>query len=180
MNKGIALAKGDVIGLLNADDHYAHNAVLMDVAKAFLPQNIDVVFGDVGFFRQNAPDKIIRHYNSGSFNPKRIAFGIMPAHPATFLKREIYERFGSFKTDFQSAADFEFIARIFKSNQLRYKYLPEILVKMQSGGVSTKGLHSILTLNQEILRACRENDIRSSVFHLACKAPARLLELIRT
>jgi glycosyltransferase involved in cell wall biosynthesis len=179
MNKGITRATGDIIGLLNADDHYAHDAVLRDIARTFDTGYCDVVFGDVGFFKPGHPGHIVRRYNSGRFSPKRIGFGIMPAHPATFMRRQVYDRFGPFKTDYNIAADFEFIARIFKSDDLRYRYLPEILVKMQAGGVSTSGLGSVLKLNKEILRACRENDITSSPFHLACKVPYRLLELIR-
>jgi glycosyltransferase involved in cell wall biosynthesis len=179
MNKGIARATGDIVALLNADDHYAHSSVLRNVVQHFSTKFCDVVFGDVGFFKSNRPEKIIRRYDSSRFSPLRIGFGIMPAHPATFLKRDIYERFGVFRTDYRIAADFEFVARIFKQNDLRFHYMDEVLVKMQTGGVSTRGIRSRITLNQEILRACKENSINSSPFHLACKIPFRLLELIK-
>jgi glycosyltransferase involved in cell wall biosynthesis len=177
MNKGLALATGDVIGLLNADDHYPHQDVLKRVAEQFENGPTDCVYGNVAFFAAESPDKTIRHYNSGSFTPARLAMGLMPAHPATFYRRLTYQRVGRFKTDYRIAADFEFTVRAFWKTGLRASYLPETLVKMQQGGVSSAGWRSKLILNREILRALRENGVPSSPFHLAAKVPFRLMEL---
>jgi cellulose synthase/poly-beta-1,6-N-acetylglucosamine synthase-like glycosyltransferase len=177
MNKGLALSNGDVVGFLNADDHYPHQDVLKQVAGQFESEQADCVYGNVAFFAAGNPDKTIRLYNSGRFAPARLAMGLMPAHPATFYRRSTYRRVGMFKTDYQIAADFEFTVRAFWKTGLRASYLPEILVKMQQGGVSNAGWRSKLILNREILRALRENRVPSSPFHLAAKVPFRLMEL---
>src|SRR5581483_9999855 len=113
--------------------------------------------GDVVFFNPKEPDKITRRYDSGRFSPDKLAWGWMPAHPSLFLRREVYQRVGPFRTDYRIAGDFDFIARAFGCGQLRYEYVPEVWVKMRAGGVSTGGLRSTILLNKEVLRACREN-----------------------
>lgn len=179
MNKGIALAGGDIIGILNADDIYAAPDVLERVAGAFEANPVDAVLGDVGFFRPGAPERVFRRYNSRRFRPDRLGWGWMPAHPAMFVRREVYERFGPYRTDYRIAADFEFIARAFGPGATAYAFLPEILVLMRSGGASTAGLGASLTIQRETLRACRENGIYSNRFMLACKVPLKLVEYLR-
>ncbi len=178
MNKGVALATGDVIGILNSDDIYAHNDVLTRVAQKMADGRLDALLGDVGFFRDGTPDKIIRRYDSGRFSPDKMAYGWMPAHPAMFLTRDIYKHTGNYRTDYKIAADFEFIIRAFVGTNIRYEHLPEILVKMRSGGVSTSGWHSNILLNKEILRACKENSIATNIFKIYSKYPAKLLGLL--
>jgi glycosyltransferase involved in cell wall biosynthesis len=179
MNKGIALATGGVIGILNADDVFAGNDVLDRVAKTFDRCGTDAVLGDVGFFREGFPDKIVRRYDSGYFRPERIAWGIMPAHPGMYLTRAAYDQVGRYRTDFRIAADFEFVARAFVKHGLSFVHLAETIVKMRLGGVSTDGLNAKLTINREVLRACRENGIYSNSLMIASKYPRKLLELVR-
>jgi glycosyltransferase involved in cell wall biosynthesis len=177
MNKGINRAAGDVIAILNADDYYKQQDVLAKVARIFMTSHVDCVFGDVEYFRPEAPDVVVRRYNSGHFSPAGLAFGLMPAHPATFFLRHIYSKSGGFKTDYRISADFEFIARTFKDGSISYLHLKEALVRMQTGGVSSRGIKSKMILNREILRALRENGISSSYLHLAAKVPLKLREL---
>lgn len=179
MNKGVALATGDVIGILNADDVFAGEDVLGRVADVFRRRGVDAVLGDVGFFREGSPDKIVRRYDSGYFRPDRVAWGIMPAHPGMYLTRAAYDRVGHYRTDFRIAADFEFVARAFVKNRISFVHLAEMIVKMRLGGVSTDGLGAKLTINREVLRACRENGIHSNALMIASKYPRKLLELIR-
>lgn len=178
MNKGIDRATGDVIGILNADDVYAGPDSLAHVAEAFRAGGADAVLGDIGFFRPHAPERTFRRYNSGRFRPERLGWGWMPAHPAMFLTRSAYARTGRYRTDYRIAADFEFIARAFGKLGLTYTYLPEIVVRMRSGGVSTAGAASSWTIQRELLRACRENGIGSSHLKLACRYPLKLLEYL--
>lgn len=176
MNKGIGLATGDVVGFLNADDLYAHGDVLSRVADAFTNSHVDALFGDAEFFDSNDPQRVVRRYRSRRFRPDRIGWGWMPAHPTLFLKRRVFDRHGWFRIDYRIAGDFELVARIFRDNALRYRYLPEILVRMRTGGVSTGGWKNTLLLNKEVLRACRENGIATNLLKIMSKYPVKVVE----
>lgn len=179
MNKGLRLASGDIIGFLNADDHYAHAGVLQQVVHCMQQESLDAVLGDVAFFRAGAPEHLVRRYDSSRFHPGKLAWGWMPAHPASFFRRSVFARTGEFKTDYRIAGDYEWIARAFQSGPLRYRHLPEVLVHMQTGGISTRGWRSTLLLNQEVMRACRENGIPTNWAKILSKYPRKLLELVR-
>lgn len=176
MNKGLALASGEVIGFLNADDVYADRDVLSRVMAIMEREGLDALLGDVEFFRPEDPARTVRRYRSARFKPDRIAFGWMPAHPALFLRRRVYERFGPFRTDYRIAGDFEYCARIFRDETLAYRTFPETLVRMRTGGISTGGWRSTLLLNREVLRACRENGIDTNMLKIFSKYPAKVLE----
>ena len=176
MNKGLALASGEVIGFLNADDVYADRDVLARVMTIMEHEGLDALLGDVEFFRPEDPARTVRRYRSARFHPDRIAFGWMPAHPALFLRRHVYERFGLFRIDYRIAGDFEYCARIFRDKTLAYRSLPETLVRMRTGGISTGGWRSTLLLNREVLRACRENGIDTNMLKIFSKYPAKVLE----
>jgi len=178
MNKGIKLASGDVIGFLNADDVYASKDVLSRVAGIMEQESLDALFGDVEFFRPEDPTGTVRRYRSSRFSPDQIALGWMPAHPALFLRRRVYESYGLFRTDYRIAGDFEYCARIFHGNTLVYRSLPETLVRMRTGGISTSGWRNTLLLNREVLRACRENGIDTNILKIFSKYPAKLLEFL--
>ncbi|MHB1145457.1 MAG: glycosyltransferase family 2 protein [Thiobacillus sp.] len=176
MNKGVRAATGDVIGFLNADDVYAHQNVLATVVEIMKREHLDALFGDVEFFRPENQARTLRRYSSARFRPDRIAWGWMPAHPALFVRREVFQRVGVFRADYRIAGDFEFVARAFGKNTLRYRHLPEVLVRMRTGGISTAGWRNTLLLNQEVLRACRENGIPTNMLKVLSKYPAKLLE----
>lgn len=179
MNKGIALASGDVICFLNADDVYAEMSVISRVAKLMASEELDAVYGDAEFFSVNDDTKTVRRYSSRRFSPSRIAWGLMPAHPTLFLHRRVFERFGVFCPNYRIAGDFELVARIFHANTVKYRYIPEVLVRMRTGGVSTKGWRNTILLNLEVLRACRENGIPSNILMIIAKYPAKILEFVR-
>lgn len=178
MNKGLGLATGDVIGFLNADDVYADNGVLERVSVVMAMKVLDALFGDAEFVSSTRPDRPLRRYRSERFRPERIAWGWMPAHPALFLKRCAYERFGQFRTDYRIAGDFELVARMFYGGTLSYRHVPEVLVRMRTGGISTGGWRNTLQLNREVLRACRENGIPTSLPKILSKYPAKLFEFL--
>lgn len=178
MNKGLKLATGDVIGILNSDDIYAAPHILETVAQKMTAENLDALYGDVTFFRDD-PNQVIRRYSSARFTPKRLAWGWMPAHPTLFLRRAIYDQVGMFKTDYKIASDYELIARIFKNPKLNYRYLPEVFVKMRLGGVSTGGIKNTILLNKEVLRACRENGIKTNLARVLMKYPFKIMEFLR-
>jgi glycosyltransferase involved in cell wall biosynthesis len=178
MNKGLALATGEIIGFLNADDHYAHPKVIAQVALAMEQEKLGALFGDVAFYRPDEPQRVLRRYRSDRFRPGRIPWGWMPAHPALFLRRDVFEKVGPFKTDYRIAGDFELVARVFHEGGIRYRHLPEVLVRMRTGGISTGGWRNTILLNREVLRACRENGISTNLLKVLSKYPAKLLELV--
>lgn len=178
MNKGIALASGEVVGLLNADDVYANEDVLARVAAAFEAEALDAVYADAEFVSPEDTRRVVRRYSSARFRPDRIAWGWMPAHPTLFVRRCLFERFGPFNPGYRIAGDFEWIARVFSRPGIRYRYLPEVLVRMRTGGLSTGGWRSTLRLNREVLRACRANGLRSNYLKILSKYPLKLLEFV--
>ena len=179
MNKGIQLATGDVVAFLNADDLYKDADVLAQVAQVMQTEQLDALYGDVEFFRAGQQDDIVRRYNSGRFTADRLGWGWMPAHPALFVRRALFERYGMFRTDYRIAGDFEFIARVFKHPELRHRHLPKSLVCMQMGGISTSGWRATLQLNREMMRACRANSIPTNWFKMLVRYPLKALEFFR-
>jgi hypothetical protein len=139
---------------------------------------LDALYGNVEFFHAGKPDRVVRTYDSGRFRPSRIGWGWMPAHPALFVRQSIYQRFGHFREDYKIAGDYEFVARIFKDRQMKSAHVYQVLVRMQTGGLSTAGLRATYLLNREILQACRENGIRSNWFMVRSKYFLKLRELI--
>lgn len=178
MNKGMDLADGEIICFLNADDLYASPEIISKVVKSMKQADCQAVIGDVTFFKKNNPDRDIRRYNSSRFTPERLSWGWMPAHPGLFLRSDVVQRVGRFKTNYQIAADFEYIIRVFHKTNITYVHIPDILVRMQAGGVSTNGLRSKMILNREVLRACKENNINTSLLKIFSKYPAKLAEYI--
>ncbi len=176
MNKGLRLASGDIICFLNADDHYISKGSLALVAEQVQDSHLDVLLTDVAFFRPDASHKVVRRYRTKHFNPRALAWGWMPAHPALFAKRDVYEKYGPFDTSFKIAGDYEWIVRAFKDDTLLYRHLPQVLVKMQTGGVSSRGILSKWTLNQEVIRACRQNGVYTNWWMILSKYPRKLVE----
>jgi glycosyltransferase involved in cell wall biosynthesis len=178
LNKGIAASSGDVIAFLHSDDVYADADVVRQVVRQISSESLDALYGDAAFVKGDDFQRVVRVYSSRWFRPSRIGWGWMPAHPALFLSRRLFQQYGPFKTDYAIAGDFEFVARVFARPTFRYAYLPRVLVKMRLGGSSTKGWRSTITLNQEVLRACRENGIPSNYLKILSKYPAKALEFL--
>ncbi|KAB0665281.1 glycosyltransferase [Oryzomonas japonica] len=178
MNKGIMLATGDVVGILNADDFYVDENVITKVVQAFVINPIDALIADLVYVRPEKLDKIVRYYSSANFALDKFESGWMPPHPTFFVKRKCYDNFGLYKTDYKIAADFELLARFMVKNHISYHYLPEVIIKMRTGGASTKNLRSNLILNREIVRACAENDIMTNYFKVYSKYLTKLFQLV--
>lgn len=180
MNKGINLATGDVIGILNSDDFYSSNQVIPIVVNEFMTKNVDSVFADLVYVKADDVNKTVRYYSSAKFYPKKMAYGWMPAHPTFFVKREVYEQYGLYKTNYQIAADYELVARFLVKNKISYSYIPKVLVKMRKGGASTRNLKSNWILNNEIIRACAENDIETNIIKVFSKYPTKIFQLAKS
>ena len=179
MNKGVAIANGDIIAVLNADDAYSHPQVLSNVAAQFqADSSLDAVLGDVIYWDGHNRDKITRRYRSTRFAPGRLAWGWMPAHPGTFLARRVYDRVGLYRTDFRLAADYEFAVRAFTKAKIQYCHLPEVVVCMRTGGLSTSGFASKLLINRECVRACRDNGVYTNQLMIMTKYPLKLFDML--
>jgi glycosyltransferase involved in cell wall biosynthesis len=179
MNKGLRIASGDIIGFLNADDIFAGPDIIMDVVQLMENSGKDAIFGDLVYVSPKNPEKIVRYYDSSGFKEKWLSMGSMPAHPTLYLNRNVYDKFGYYRTDYKIAADFEFITRIFHNNHNSYAYLPKIMVRMNMGGISTRNLYSNYVLNKEMLRACRENNISTNIVKLLLKYPKKFAGVIK-
>lgn len=179
MNKGLARAKGQIVGFLNADDYYADKRVIEDVVEEFNRSSSHVVYGNLVIVSPDEPSKTIRYYDASHFSPDKFAFGWMPPHPTVFVKRTDYERCGGYRRDYAIAADYELLLRLLWKMQLKYSYLDRVMVKMRAGGVSTRSWRSNVVLNREIMRACRENGLPTSWWRILSKYPRKLTELFR-
>lgn len=177
MNKGIRMATGDVVGILNSDDFYHRTDTISQVADAFLDKEVEAVYGDVRFVSPGNLDKTVRYYSSKNFTPRRFRFGFMPAHPTFFTYTRYFESYGYYKTDYRIAADYELLLRFLYIHGLKSRYLPFDFMKMRTGGASTASVRSNLLLNREIVRACRENGIWTCLPLLLLKYFVKVFEL---
>jgi glycosyltransferase involved in cell wall biosynthesis len=179
INKGIAMATGDVVGILNSDDFFPNNHVVSLIAKTFLEKKVDAVYGDIAFVRPGNLDKIIRLYSSKKFTPRKFGFGYMPAHPSFYAKKSCYDALGVYQLGYKIAADYELLMRFMYKHRITNTYIPEILVYMRTGGVSNKNFFSRYTLNKEIIRACKENGVHTNMAVLSFKYLNKVFEYIR-
>jgi glycosyltransferase involved in cell wall biosynthesis len=178
-NKGLRLCTGDAIGFLNSGDTYVSSDVLAQIARALAESDASAVYGDVVIVDE-VDGRTLRRYRSSRFTPRKIAYGLMPAHPSLFMRRQVYEQFGEYDASFRIAGDFELVARVFRDGRLRSRYLPHVLVRMPRGGLSTSGWRSKLIITREMRRACRMNGIASGWLKLCMRFPLKLTEVLRT
>jgi len=169
MNKGIGLATGDVIGILNSDDIYADDSVLSDVAKAFEDPAVSTFYADLQYVHAEDTSRVQRTWRSGRFKRGKFYYGWMPPHPTFFVRREVYERCGLFNPDLRSAADYELMLRILLKMEMPAFYLPRVIVKMRAGGVSNSSLQNRIRANKEDRLAWKLNDLRPYFFTLYLK-----------
>ena len=144
MNKGLRLARGDIIGILNADDLYYDRYVLERVKNALSNNDVQACYGDLIYVSGDNPDKVRRYWRSGGFSPERMYWGWMPPHPTFFVRRKVYEAYGLFDLTMGSAADYELMLRFLLKHHIATSYIPHLLVKMRMGGVSNRSLRNRL------------------------------------
>lgn len=161
LNRAIARATGDVVGLMHSDDFFAHERVLERVATAFADPSVDGVYGDLDYVSEADPARVIRHWRAGTYAPHRLRHGWMPPHPTLYLRHEVLARWGSYDTSYRIAADYEAMLRWLMKGKLRLAYLPEVMVKMRVGGASNRSFKHILRKSLEDHRALRRNGVGS-------------------
>jgi len=179
MNKGIQLATGDIVGIINSDDIYADNTVFSKIVRTMTKKNVDVVYGDLYYFKSGFPDRALRYYRGGVFSLSRVSFGLMPPHPTFFIKKSVYEKYGNFDTQYTLSADFDLILRFLGVHKVSFEYIPEILVKMRTGGKSTSSLKRTFIMNNEDLNSCKKNGVQTNLFKFYSKYLTKILHLVK-
>lgn len=156
LNKGIRMATGDVVGILNSDDWLDGEEALGSVVRSFdcSDCSVECVYGDIRFVKGG---KTVRYYSAKRWKPWMFQWGKMPPHPGVYIRRECFEKFGGYRLGYYIAADYELLIRFLRKNAIRARYLDRCLVCMGLGGRSTRNWKSNLILNREIVRANREN-----------------------
>ncbi len=181
INKGIRMATGDVVGIINSDDFYHRTDIFAVVTDAFTQnKEIEAIYGDVRFVKPDNLERTVRYYSSKHWKPWRFRYGFMPAHPTFFTYRENFERYGYYQIDYRIAADYELLIRHLYTNRVPAKYIPVDFMKMRTGGRSTNGLKANVLLNKEIVRACKENGIYTNLPLLFMKYFIKVFELLYT
>lgn len=181
INKGIRMATGDVVGIINSDDFYHRTDIFDIINKAFEEdKDIQAIYGDVRFVHPNNLEKTVRYYSCKHWKPWRFRFGFMPAHPTFFTYKENFEKYGYYQYDYHIAADYELLIRHLYTNKVPAKYVPVDFMKMRTGGRSTNGWKANVLLNKEIVRACKENGIWTCMPLLFLKYFIKVFELIKT
>lgn len=169
INKGIAMATGDIIGILHADDFYLGDHALSNIDACFAKTGADAVYANLYYVDKDNTDKIVRKWNSGNYKPGDFLWGWMPPHPAFFVKREVYEKYGTFNTALRSAADYELMLRFIHKHKIKLAYLPEYIVKMRTGGQSNANVKNRVKANLEDRKAWELNGLKPYFFTLTLK-----------
>ena len=176
MNKGIQYSTGDIIGILNSDDFFSSTTIIEEIATIFIQKKIDALYGDIHFVNPKDINKCVRYYSSKIFKPSLFRFGFMPAHPSFYVKKECYDKFGLYSLDYTIAADYELLIRFLYKEKIKTKYLQKDFVTMRTGGVSTNGIQCRITMNKEIVKACKTYGIYTNLFILFIKYIYKIFE----
>lgn len=169
MNKGIKLASGEIIGVLNADDFYVSENVLEQVLHMFSDPEVDACYGDLEYVARDKPDRVVRRWQSGNFTRQKFFNGWMPPHPTLFFRRTVYDKYGLYLEDFGTSADYEFMVRVFVKHGLEAKYIPHVLVRMRVGGVSNTSITARWKANRNDAFAWKLNDLEPRSWTLFAK-----------
>lgn len=181
MNKGIEMATGEVVGILNSDDFFTSDDVIAQVVKAFeTDESLDAVYGDIHFVKDEDLKKCTRYYSSKSFKPWLLRFGFMPAHPSFYCKKSVFEKYGLYDLQYRTSSDFEMMVRLLGKYKIKTKYLPMDFVTMRAGGESTAGLASKKKVNNDIARSLKAHGIYTNQAMQALRYVWRIGELIYT
>ena len=160
MNKGIGLATGEIVGLLNSDDVYVDNLVLKKVAGVFADPSVDICYADLVYVDKFDLNKVVRYWKSREYQDGLFSKGWAPPHPTFFVRRKVYEKYGMFDLSYSMGNDVDLMMRFLNKYKLKSVYIPDVFVKMRLGGVSNKHFLNIVRQNMELFRAGKKNDIK--------------------
>jgi glycosyltransferase involved in cell wall biosynthesis len=169
MNKGIRLSTGDIVGILNSDDFYTSNTVIEKVVSTIENDNVDCVWGDLVYVDKVNINKVIRNWKSSPYQDGNFQKGWHPPHPTFFCRKNVYEKYGLFREDLSTSADFELMLRFLEKNKISSSYIPETLVKMRNGGLSNNNYWNIIKNNISCYKAFKINDLKVDLFFIIKK-----------
>ncbi len=174
INKGIAVATGDIVALIHADDFYTNDKIISGVVKIFLEKNVDTVYGDLQYVDRENTDKVTRYWQSGEYTDGLFLKGWMPPHPTFFVRKICYDKYGNYTTILKSAADYEMMLRLLHKHKCSTAYIPQVLVKMRVGGKSNVTLLNRIKANREDKKAWLMNNLKPGMFTLILKPFSKL------
>lgn len=172
LNKGIGMATGDIIGILHSDDIFAHDRVVEKVVSGMA--DFEGCYGDLTYVSRDNPRRIVRYWKSRPYVNGLFKKGWMPPHPTLFVKRNIYDRFGLFNTDFRIAADYELMLRFIEREKISTCYIPEVLVKMRMGGASNRSLRNLLLKTSEDYKAWKTTGLKRKYYTIPLKIISKM------
>ena len=178
INYGITKATGDFIAILNSDDFYQSNDTISKIIKKIKNNKKYKIFlGNVVYFTKSNYYKIKRYYNVNNFKPSHMRLGLMPAHPASFVHKDIYKNISKYNEDFKIASDFEFFLKTIYIKKIPFKFLKETIVRMRTGGISDQNWLSYILTTKEILKSFKVNSLNSSIIKILLRIPLKLHQL---
>jgi glycosyltransferase involved in cell wall biosynthesis len=179
INKGIELCKGEIIGILNADDFYIDDKVIGEVVAKMQEEKADSLYSDLYYVAAEDTTKVIRNWVSGKYNRQKFLYGWMPPHPTFFVKRTAYEKYGNFNLSLKSAADYELMLRFLFKNKLSTCYIPRALVRMRVGGMSNVSLKNRVKANKEDRKAWLMNGLTPKPYTLLFKPLRKVIQYVK-
>lgn len=179
MNKGVRLATGELIGILNSDDFYADTKVISDIVKTLQAAAADGCYADLVYVDRNDTQRVVRTWKSGEYRQGQFLRGWMPPHPTFFVKRTVYEAHGTYSLQLRSAADYELMLRFMHKHAVRVAYLPRVITKMRAGGQSNVTFKNRWKANREDRLAWKMNGLQPGLFTLIRKPLSKLFQFIQ-
>lgn len=179
MNKGINNSTGDIIGILNSDDFYAHPQVISRIVNTFIQHQANAVYANLVYVDANDTNKVTRKWISGQYQPNLFLKGWMPPHPTFFLTKECYDKYGNYTLKLKSAADYELMLRMIHKHKIKVAYLDEIITKMRVGGKSNASIKNRLIANKEDKMAWKMNGLKPNLLTLIRKPLSKITQFLK-
>ena len=180
LNKGLAMATGDVIGFIHSDDILADGKIISKIMEQFKKNAVDGVYGDLRYVQKANVNKTVRVWKSCDFRPGLLSQGWMPAHPTFFLKKAVYEKHGNFDVSYRIAADYDFMLRVLQDGNLSFLYLPQVITKMRVGGASNRSVKNIIQKSKEDYKAMKSNGLPLPLWVLLAKNISKIPQFLLT
>lgn len=179
MNKGVMAATGDIVGILNSDDHYADSGVISDVVRLFNDSGCEGLYADLEYVDRENTSRVVRSWQAGPYRKNRFKFGWMPPHPTFFVKRNCYEKFGVYDLTLRSAADYELMLRFIHKHEIKLSYLNRVIIRMRTGGQSNITLRNRIKANMEDRKAWKINNLQPGIFTLTWKPISKVFQFLK-